>query len=473
MARFDVGGSHLWSQQITPGGLGLILDAMTVAPDGSIYVAGLLQNGDIDFGGSVLSGAGVTVLAALESDGSHRWSFVLGSARVRSLAASNAGVACTGYSLGSVDLGGGALGYAGGSDIFIGLLNADGSHRFSQVFGDAGDQGGMSTALDPNDGVVLAAATKTAIDFGGGVLTPTATDLCLSAFNATGVHQWSWIRAGSFSAGSGILLQLDVEVSGTGEIALAGQFRGSTDLGGGTLNSAGLDDAFLARYSSGGGHLASQAFGGTSYETVQGVSWDGAGNLVFGGSSSSATTSFGGGTLTHSGGSSHDGFVAVFDDGGSHLYSTSFVGIGGLVPRFQASGQILCFGSGSGNIDFGGGPVADPQFYLAQFEGATSTTTAAPYVPAAPTLAQNIPNPFNPSTTIRFSLDEEREMLLEIFDVAGRRVRVLVHGAVPAGDHVVSFDGRDARGRWLASGVYRYRLRGDGSALVRSMVLVR
>jgi hypothetical protein len=475
LARFDAAGDHVWSRQFTPGGFGLMVDAVAAAPDGSIYLAGTLQNGDIDFGGGTLTGSGDFVLAAFEPDGSHRWSFLVGAGRVQKLVASDTAVACSGYTYGSVDFGGGTLTSAGGADAFLGVVDADGAHRFSQVFGDAsGDQGGMGLALDPEDGVVLAASASSTIDFGGGVLTATGTDLCLAAFDAAGVHQWSWNRAGTFTSGSGILFTLDVAIDADGEIAVGGLFRFTTDLGGGTLSSAGQGDVFVARYDSDGAHLSSTSFGGTVTDGIQGISFDASGNLAIAGTFLSTSIDFGGGALTHSGGFGSDWFVAMFDAGGSHLFSTAFTGNGQylIVPRFQASGSLVLYGSGGGNTDFGGGPLASTQFFLAQLEGENSST-ATPARPAAAWLAQNNPNPFNPRTQIRFRLQEDVFVRLDVFDSAGRRVRALIEGVVPAGDHAIAFDGVDDRGRALSSGVYRYRLHGAGVNQVRSMVLVR
>jgi hypothetical protein len=90
---------------------------------------------------------------------------------------------------------------------------------------------------------------------------------------------------------------------------------------------------------------------------------------------------------------------------------------------------------------------------------------------AALQLQQNQPNPFNPITTIQYSLSKDTEIQLAVYDLAGRHVRTLISEHVAQGDHVISWDGRDGRGREVPSGVYMYRLTGDGSTQVRKMVL--
>jgi photosystem II stability/assembly factor-like uncharacterized protein len=103
-----------------------------------------------------------------------------------------------------------------------------------------------------------------------------------------------------------------------------------------------------------------------------------------------------------------------------------------------------------------------------------STTGASPAeVPAAVSLAQNHPNPFNPSTTIAFSLVRDGLVELKVYDARGALVRTLVDGQVTAGEQRVAWDGRDDGGRQVAAGVYLYRLRADGQELQRKMTLVK
>ena len=88
-------------------------------------------------------------------------------------------------------------------------------------------------------------------------------------------------------------------------------------------------------------------------------------------------------------------------------------------------------------------------------------------------LEQNHPNPFNPVTTVRFSLDRAGPTELRVFDIGGRLVRTLVDGELPAGEHKVAWRGGDESGRPVASGVYLCRLEYDGVTRSRRMVLVR
>jgi flagellar hook assembly protein FlgD len=88
-------------------------------------------------------------------------------------------------------------------------------------------------------------------------------------------------------------------------------------------------------------------------------------------------------------------------------------------------------------------------------------------------LRQNTPNPFNPSTTIAFSLPESAPVTLAIYDVNGRMVRTLVSGERAAGMHEVVWNGMDDNGRAVASGVYVYRLAAGNDVSIRRLALIR
>jgi flagellar hook assembly protein FlgD len=88
-------------------------------------------------------------------------------------------------------------------------------------------------------------------------------------------------------------------------------------------------------------------------------------------------------------------------------------------------------------------------------------------------LHPNIPNPFNPTTTIRFDLAGSGRVTLRVFDVRGRVVRTLVDGLEPAGHRLVEWDGRNDGGRVVPSGTYFYRLTAPGFEQTRTMLMLK
>lgn len=95
-------------------------------------------------------------------------------------------------------------------------------------------------------------------------------------------------------------------------------------------------------------------------------------------------------------------------------------------------------------------------------------TVDAVSLPGSFELTQNVPNPFNPSTTINFSIPETGFATLKVYDLAGRNVATLVDGLVDAGPQSVVFDGSQ-----MSSGVYFYTLETATLVDTRKMVLVK
>jgi hypothetical protein len=89
-------------------------------------------------------------------------------------------------------------------------------------------------------------------------------------------------------------------------------------------------------------------------------------------------------------------------------------------------------------------------------------------LPAARAAVTSYPNPFNPATTLQFSVPRTGNVSLKVYDVAGRVVADLHQGELNAGQFTVNFDGAN-----LASGTYFARLQGDGFEAVQKMQLVK
>ncbi len=88
-------------------------------------------------------------------------------------------------------------------------------------------------------------------------------------------------------------------------------------------------------------------------------------------------------------------------------------------------------------------------------------------------LWQNYPNPFNPHTTVRYSLREAGPVRLSVFNVLGQEVTSLVDGYREAGHHEATWDGTDASGATVSSGLYFSRLQAGDVVRTRKMVLLR
>jgi flagellar hook assembly protein FlgD len=90
-------------------------------------------------------------------------------------------------------------------------------------------------------------------------------------------------------------------------------------------------------------------------------------------------------------------------------------------------------------------------------------------------LKQNYPNPFNATTTIRYSTYSARSAhtTLEIYNILGHKLRTLVDEPQGRGNHEVIWDGKDAKGREVASGIYLYQLKLGDFIQTKKMLLLK
>ena len=109
------------------------------------------------------------------------------------------------------------------------------------------------------------------------------------------------------------------------------------------------------------------------------------------------------------------------------------------------------------------------------FEALLYGSSTQAELPKAFALSRNVPNPFNPSTTISYTVPENTvvQVSLEVFNMRGMLVRKLVDAERTPGVYSVIWDGTDQKGARVSSGVYFYRLRAGDFIKMRKMVLIK
>lgn len=100
--------------------------------------------------------------------------------------------------------------------------------------------------------------------------------------------------------------------------------------------------------------------------------------------------------------------------------------------------------------------------------GVVTSSEAGPEVPEKVELKQNYPNPFNPATNISYSLPQQTDVQLKVFDMIGREVATLIDQQQAAGAYTVNFDASQ-----LSSGMYLYRLNTGSNTITRKMMLIK
>jgi len=88
-------------------------------------------------------------------------------------------------------------------------------------------------------------------------------------------------------------------------------------------------------------------------------------------------------------------------------------------------------------------------------------------------LEQNYPNPFNPTTTIRFSLPHSSHVRLTVYDILGREIAHVLDDLRLAGVHEATWQGKNAQGKPVASGVYQYRIQAREFVQSKQFLLLR
>jgi hypothetical protein len=248
-------------------------------------------------------------------------------------------------------------------------------HVWSARFGDAEDQVGQSVAIDGAGNVFIAGVFKGTADFGGGPLKSAAGgSFFLAKRDAAGNHVWS--KAFGEQVGSDLI---NITVGEKADVAVLCTSNGTINFGGGDLVSVGLDDVFIAKLSSSGEHIWSKSFGTSSIERASAVLVENSGAIIIAGDFDEPI-SFGGGTLTNAD-NFFDIFIVKFNSDGDHIWSRSYQSSANLPPfkmATDAAGNITLAGNYfGGNINFGGGPLANAgghDIYVAKLDSSGNHT---------------------------------------------------------------------------------------------------
>lgn len=96
-----------------------------------------------------------------------------------------------------------------------------------------------------------------------------------------------------------------------------------------------------------------------------------------------------------------------------------------------------------------------------------------PILPQIPVLHSNYPNPFNPSTSISFSLPADMHCSLYVYNIKGQKVKTLHNGVSTQGNHTLIWNGSDDNGISVSSGIYFYQFNAQGKTITKKMIMVK
>jgi len=230
------------------------------------------------------------------------------------------------------------------------------SYLWSKAFGDVGEDFGHALAVDAAGNTIMTGVFPGTVNFGGSTLTSSGSwDVFLVKFAPDGTHLWSQ-RFGDAPQTAADQIAYDVAVDPAGNIYVTGACAGTSNFGGANLVGAGGYDIFLAKYNAGGTHQWSTRFGGGTHDYGYGVVANASGVVITG--SFAVSVNFGGGAQASAG--SNDIFVARFDGNGVFQWSRTYGVSGSDVGEelaFDSAGNVLVTGRVAGSVNFGGGAL--------------------------------------------------------------------------------------------------------------------
>lgn len=309
IVKLDASGKTLWSKRFgdadAQAGQHVAVDSA-----GNVIVTGVFV-GSADFGdGLVLSNGGQSgFVVKLDPSGKVIWGKSFGNYLYEAtVAVDSAGnVLLVGAFDDPIDFGNGSFNTAGGKDVFVAKLDADGKPLWSKRFGDAaGDQYGASVAVDSAGNVLVVGVYTSSIDFGSGPLLTSSgeKDGFVAKLDANGGALWSV----GFNGKEGMSCR-GVAADSAGNVLITGNFSGATSFGDGLLGSTGKGGAFLAKLDSDGNYVWSKGFGDVGGQDPRGIAVNGVGEAFITGGFTSPID-FGDGPLVSAG--YDDVFVAKF-----------------------------------------------------------------------------------------------------------------------------------------------------------------
>ena len=370
-------GAYLWSTHFggTLASHSAFPVGIAVDSTGASIVLGYMS-GQANFGGGLLTSAGGTdvYLAKYAANGAFQWAQRFGGTgtdRGKGVAIDSSGnILITGLFGGTVSFGGTALVGTSASG-FVAKYSPSGAHVWSRrlTTGTGSVDEGRAVGVDGSGNVIVGAGFNFTADFGAGPWTAGAADMVIAKYTSAGAYMW----AKRFGGASDEFIQGIAVDATTGEIATTGYFLGSLSLGGGTISSAGGNDAFIAKYSSTGAHVWSGRWGSTGEDKGASIDIDALGNVAVTGLFTN-NVDFGGGPLTNTGGSeSGDIFLVKLSPSGIHLWSKGFGSSLTLKEvangvAFDSAGNVLLTGSivaltAPYTVDFGGGALTGDGWY--------------------------------------------------------------------------------------------------------------
>jgi hypothetical protein len=382
VAKYDAGGMPVWANVYGAAGFQTAL-AVAANADGTVFLCGFAKDAaTFTFGGDPDSitpeGQFSDIwVAVLDPGGNHVESTMFNNTVATGDECHGVDIASdgsawfTGVFQSAVVMGDalGAAGGAGDKDAFLLHVSSEGAVLGARRFGGTALDHGLEVAASPDGDVAVVGFTAGDVDFGGGLRMSGSSENrgFVVRLDAALEHEFSAIFTGD-NVGSAI----DADFSGE-ELVVAGNFRGSIDLGGGELTAMGAnDDLFVARYDQASDLVWGRRYGGTSSEQVGAMAVNEAGYPVLAGKFNGSFGVNSSTTLDTMG--SFDGMIVKLGPPGNGFWGFQFGDSAAQAATAVAvdGEDIVVVGDFSGDVDLGSGPVGGTHLndiFVAKFGG--------------------------------------------------------------------------------------------------------
>jgi hypothetical protein len=503
LAKYNAAGVHQWSRRCggTSDDIG---NGVSVTKSGDVYLAGYFSV-TAEFGGANLVSAGSSdvFVAKYNAAGVHQWSYGFGGTGqdlgISMVADGNRGAVVTGYFVGTANFGGNNLVSAGGADIFIAKYDATGAHEWSRGFGSATIDVGYGIAVNGPGNVLFTGTYNGTVDFGAGNL--------VSAGNSD-------VFLGNYFTGTGLNIDSIADIGNDQGRKVKIRFdRSHWDIG--TVANPVTryvamrrDDAPPANSSSnlGVGEVAHRLVSGwTEVGSISAFGDDEYGIDVP--TIGDSTLALGQYRSTFFIRAATDEPSVFYDSPPDSGYSKDNLAPGVPLNLIYNAGDLTWDESSAADFDFftvygantdnfGAATVVDYSV------SPTMSVNASPYayyfvtatdfsgnegkpakvnalsgvgdVPKSYVLSvSNYPNPFNPRTTVSYTVPSRGHVTVRVFDAHGAYVATLFDGERNAGAYSTEWDGGTEKAGVAASGVYFARIEHASGTRSKKMVLLK
>jgi len=507
VAKLDSNGNWLWATQA--GGNGYDdSNSISIDDDGNSYITGSFEGSAI-FGSNSLTSSNYDdiYVAKLDANGNWLWAAQAGGSSNDVGESIEVDIERMSYVTGSFQntaaFGSIDLHSSGFKDVFLAKLDTSGNWIFATKAGGSGFDDCYGITVDNNGNSYVTGSFTDTITFGSHTLENIDSyDIFVAKMDVNG--NWLWAtQAGGENSDIGVSIAID----DLGNSYVTGWFRGSANFGLYSLISLGSYDIFVAKLGNYFADFAADIFGGypplqvhfTDLSSFNATywEWDFDNDGIVDSNEQNPTTEYNQSgtytvTLTVSDGSNIDteikeNYITVVDDLTADFEGNPISGSSPLEVQFT---DLTIIDPISWEWDFINNGLVDsyeqnptftylePGIYtvtLTVYDGSTTDTEIKEeyisvnfvnsdneLLSCNTQLYHNYPNPFNPSTTIVFSIQNDSKISLSIFNIKGQKIKSLAQNDFAKGSHSIIWNGYDDFGNPVSSGIYYYKLKVNG-----------